>query len=318
MARVAELLQWLGDPPVEGAEGLVRPPGQVLAIDRNLLCHLIASRLATSVLPLAMTGGRQVGEHLRDHPAPDMAMAPVNPVLLCSAIAQRALTRADPGSVIGCYESGFAVPGLYPHHFLPPPYDGERQMIDKHLVLEERLLDTLCVLAVGRLMVRWPWPDPPDHIDLSASPVAQWGRLAAMKDPSVAAGIGDREIVRLEVWSLVNPTYLAREFDEHINYDHVVWPLIEEGMNNDAMTLRLVRQMEGELREQVEAFNTALRADGSPDEKRSRLAAGRAARELATARLRRARRLYTWGPHEIHARWAAALDRKAREAEERA
>lgn len=316
--RVVELMRWLADSPVEGVEGLVRSPGQVLTIDRDLLCHLIGSRLATSAWSLAMNGGRRVGECLPSRPAPDLALAPVNPLLLCSAIAQRALTGADPGNVVGCYESGSAVPGLYPHHFLPPHYDGRRQIMDKHLALEERLLDTLCVLAVAWLMIHWPWPRPPDHIDSSASPVEQWGRLASMKDPSVAAGIVDREAVRLEVWSLVNPTYLAREFDETIKCDHVVFPLIVEGLTNDKTTLRLVRQMEREQREQVEAFNTALRADGSSDEKRSRLAAGRATRELTAARLRRARRLYTWSPHEIHARWAAAIDREVREAEERA
>jgi len=313
LARVAELTRWLADSPVEGVAGLARSPGQVLIIDCNLLCHLIGSRLATSAWPLAMTGEEHLGSRL----APDLAMAPVNPVLLCSAIAQRALTGTDPGGVISCYESGSAVSGLYAHHFLPPGYDGERQIMDKHLALEERLLDTLCVLAVARLMTHWPWPNPPDHIDPSASPVEQWARLAIMKDPSVAAGISDREAVRLEVWSLVNPTYLARESDEHLECDHLVFPLISEGLNNDKVTVKLVRQMEREQREQAEAFNSALRADGSPEEKRLRLAAGRPARELAAVRLRRARRLYTWSPHEIQARWAAANDRKVREAEER-
>ena len=216
-----------------------------------------------------------------------LASAPVNPLLLCTALAMSAARPSVPDERVGDYLRGDLVSDLE-ETLLIPDDDLSPQELTQLLDLEASLLEDLMLLSAERLF---------SEDGMSTEFLRVLVRELVEKTWNEDISINVHE-VRWATWLMTNPSLTVIPFESELR----AVLLFQYGFAHNSRFHNVHEYYDDEVNSVRSTINAALSRGSQPDA----IADLRTRHELALRLRDRARQFYWWNPSEIDAHAVSA------------
>ena len=226
--------------------------------------------------------------------------APVNPLLLASAISISLLKNQDFQLFLNQYISGSGLSNLETSLLKAPSFETEEEL-NNFLDIEDNYTEAFCLIALERILYEMGEAQITSKLQRRENPndllIQYWKQVTSDNIPE------EWDLVMSDVywraWMVANPVYSLT------NEQYTMATLFRYGFAQNDTVNNNREYYEYESNEKTKEFNVILKADLSKEEKKAALMKAKLAQSNATRLQKRAFRLYEWLPTEVDANRAS-------------
>jgi hypothetical protein len=265
-------------------------------LDIFSLCSEPAQALVKEMISNRFTGSVERSREMRRAVSLTPLLAPINPLLFCTALAKTLVTERDDSLLLVRYMEGVELPPIHSDFLAWPRYQSD-DLLARHLRLEDDLVAAFCILSLQWIAAKRFDVTVDPQVATSEGWDVEWSRLTTAADRGDGLAMVDREAVLWGTWLLANP---ALFWLDHESAQRLLW---KEGFATNSQIHEARHEAERLATEDDRRFNQMLRQNSEAAVKKSALEGLQTKRALGRQLLMRGRRFYLWNPCEIDARW---------------